>query len=203
MGLRGLYKVAATTAASWDLLLKALIQVTVDCDRFCPNTVRKSLRAVPVIIHWESSPFVSSVRNSLHITYQQWYWTNPGQCNMVQNWCKRMFDQWSTTRARRTCSWSRCWLARAVGTFNQGEVWPMVSKADAGSWLAWELCKGRTDQWSTEADAGHTPSMEGAHVEHARRSEFFDHSPLVSLDIVCQAGCRQSLAFVQQQDQGF
>ena len=43
MGLRGLYKVAATTAASWDLLLKALIQVTVDCDRFCPNTVKKSL----------------------------------------------------------------------------------------------------------------------------------------------------------------
>ena len=37
MGLRGLYKVAATTAASWDLLLKALIQVTVDCDRFCPK----------------------------------------------------------------------------------------------------------------------------------------------------------------------
>ena len=77
---------------------------------------------------------------------------------------------------------SRCRQLISMGAL-QGEDWPMVN---GGRCWAHSVNGRRT--------CGARSRLGG---------KFFDHSPLVSLDIVCQAGCRQSLAFVQQQDQGF
>ena len=101
-----------------------------------------------------------------------------------------LFDQWhwSTAAAHHTSHTlvAILLISTSGGNFFQGLVfWPMVKQGGRARHMSATLLismgalqGGRSDQWSTEADAGHTPSIEGAHAtQHARRGglKLFDH----------------------------